>query len=390
MGPLISIFVRLWNNISREPLFIELTRHRRITVSRSCRATPQLRCRQWRGLNIRRMLCGESYRLKRGFLTCIWSAAFTIVGPELVSMTAAEAKHPRIYIKNTYKSVYWRFFTFFVGSALCVGIVVAYNDPTLVGILNGDLGGAGTASASPYVIAMQNMKISILPHIVSALLCTSIFSAGNNLVFCGIRTLYGLALQGRAPKILTKCTKSGVPVFAFGVTMFFPFLSLLSLSNGSSQVLQWLINIITGGGIIDFVVICVTYISFYRAHKAQGISRDYLPYKGWFQPYSGYIALILKTMIVLVYGYISFSPWNTANFFIYYSMLMIDIILFFFWKVYKKATWLKPRDVDLVWQTDLLSAYESTVEEPVTTFWGEMLDLVRFWKWIPKRNEKDV
>src|SRR4051794_1138437 len=145
-----------------------------------------------------------------GFLGSLWAASFCIVGPEYISMVAAEAKRPRIYIKNAFKTIYWRFALFFIGSALCVGIVVAYNDPVLVGIVTGTSTGSGTAAASPYVIAMRHLGINGLPHLVNALLCTSIFSAGNTYTYCATRTLYGLALEGRAPKVLQKCTKSGV------------------------------------------------------------------------------------------------------------------------------------------------------------------------------------
>ena len=89
-----------------------------------------------------------------GFLAALWNASFCVVGPEYISMVAAEAKRPRIYIKNAFKTVYARFALFFVGGSLAVGIVCAYNDKTLVGILGGASGGGGTASASPYVIAM--------------------------------------------------------------------------------------------------------------------------------------------------------------------------------------------------------------------------------------------
>ena len=93
-----------------------------------------------------------------------------VVGPEYISMVSAEAMRPRIYIKAAFKTVYMRLALFFVGGSLCAGIVVAYNvsgdnaiagkfahhwqDPTLVGIVGGTLGGGGTAAASPYVIAM--------------------------------------------------------------------------------------------------------------------------------------------------------------------------------------------------------------------------------------------
>lgn len=113
-----------------------------------------------------------------GFLACLWSAAFCIVGPEYISIVAAEAKRPSVYIKAAFKTVYWRFGIFFIMGALCVGIVIPFNDPKLVAIY---FGGAskGTAASSPYVIAMSNMGIKILPDIVNALMLTSIFSAGN-------------------------------------------------------------------------------------------------------------------------------------------------------------------------------------------------------------------
>jgi yeast amino acid transporter len=142
-----------------------------------------------------------------GFLSSLWSACFTIVGPEYIAMAAAETKRPRKYIKTAFKTVYWRFGLFFILGALCVGIVVPWNDPTLQAILSGE--GRAGAAASPYVIAMSNMGIGGLPHVVNALLITSIFSAGNTYTYCATRTLYSLALEGRAPKILTKTLKNG-------------------------------------------------------------------------------------------------------------------------------------------------------------------------------------
>jgi amino acid transporter len=130
------------------------------------------------------------------------------------------------------------------------------------------------------------MGITGLPHVVSALLVTSIFSAGNTYTFCATRSLYGLAIEGRAPKALRYCTKGGVPLVCFAIVMVFPCLAFLQVSNGSNVVLGWLINLVTAGGVINYWVMCVTYIFFYRACKAQALDRNTLPYKGWFQPYS--------------------------------------------------------------------------------------------------------
>jgi amino acid transporter len=97
-----------------------------------------------------------------GFLGALWSAAFTVVGPEYVSMVAGEVKSPRKYLKQAFKATYARFGLFFIGSALCVGIVIPYNNTTLLEIFNGEAGGAGTAAASPYVIAMNSTSHILL------------------------------------------------------------------------------------------------------------------------------------------------------------------------------------------------------------------------------------
>lgn len=90
----------------------------------------------------------------------MWTASFCVVGPEYISLVAAESKHPRKYLKSGYKTVYIRFFILFISSAIAVGIVLASNDPTLVDILVGSGSGGGTAAASPYVIAMKNLGVS--------------------------------------------------------------------------------------------------------------------------------------------------------------------------------------------------------------------------------------
>lgn len=102
----------------------------------------------------------------QGFIYAMSSAAFTVVGPEYISMVAAEAKRPRTYIKNAFKTVYVRFAIFFFGGAFFVGVVCSSRDPQLVNVVTG--AGAHGAAASPYVIAMNNLNIKILPHIVNA------------------------------------------------------------------------------------------------------------------------------------------------------------------------------------------------------------------------------
>lgn len=323
-----------------------------------------------------------------GFLNAIWTASFTIVGPEYLSMIAAEARLPGTYIRNAYKTMYIRFALFFVGTALACGVVIAYNDPSLVSVVTGNSSASGTAGASPFVIAMSNMHIDGLPHFVNALLVTSIFSAGNTYTYCASRSLYGLALEGRAPRFLTKCTKNGVPIWCVLTTCAFGLLSFLSVSNASNIVLTWLSNLVTAGGLINFIVMGITYISFYQACKVQGLDRRTLPYRARFQPYSAWIGTIFETCVVFCYGYPSFLPWDVASFFQYYAMLFLAVVTFGGWKLIKRTKFKTAAERDLVWERPYIDAYEAKSTDKPVGFWHEMLVWMRL-KRPPKVDSKE-
>ncbi|KAI9712010.1 MAG: hypothetical protein M1820_001718 [Bogoriella megaspora] len=325
---------------------------------------------------------GELGRFE-GFLAALWNAVFTVCGPEYMSMVAAETKFPRKYLKDAYKTTFYRFAVFFVGSALCVGVVVAYDDPTLVAITSGTSGGAGTAAASPYVIAMSNLGIGVLPHITNALLVTSIFSAGNAYTYCGSRSLYSLALNGKAPKFFLHCTKSGVPIFCLGASLLFALLAFLSVSTSSAKVLDWLINLLSSSQIINYIIMCITYLSFYRATKVQNFTRRSLPYYGYLQPYGTWVALVFYVVVLFVRGYTAFLPgkWDIATFFTSYTMVGVGPLLFLGWKIVKRTRFVKPSDTDLVWEAPLVDTYEANLMEDPVGFWTEMVQMFGF-----KRN----
>ncbi|KAF2014106.1 general amino acid permease-like protein AGP2 [Aaosphaeria arxii CBS 175.79] len=319
-----------------------------------------------------------------GFLGALWAAGFCIVGPEYISMVSGEAKRPRVYIKNAFKTVYWRFCIFFITGALCVGIILPYNDPSLVKVLKGGEGG-GTAAASPYVIAMSNLAVPVLPHITNALLLTSIFSAGNTYTYCATRSLYSLSIEGRAPKFLRKCLKNGVPIYCFIIVMAFPFLSFLSVSDGSAKALTWITSLITAGGMLNYIGITLTYLAFYRATKAQNFDRNALPYTGWFQPYCAWIGLIWEIGMVCCYGYSVFLPgmWTVQDFFFSYTMVFLYPILYFGWKLLKRTKIVPAHQVDLVWDAPLIDAYEASFITPPIGFWTEMAQLIGFKRNVP-------
>lgn len=283
----------------------------------------------------------------QGFMMCLIRATFTFAGPEYVSLVASETINPRKTLPTAYKQVFIRLLLFFIGGALCVGILVPYNDPLLLETLGVTKPGAG---GSPYVIAMQNMGISVLPDIVNVLLVTLAFSAGNSYTFCLSRTLYGFALDGFAPRFLTATTKSGIPMYCVLASLAWAAISFLQLGEGSLVVLDWIINLITSCQLINFTILCVVYVFFFRAMKAQGMDRAALPFRGWFQPWLAIIGGVSAFVMTFVGTYTMFLPgeWSVLSFLFLYLMIFIDIAIFVVYKVLFRTKWKAAADVDLV------------------------------------------
>lgn len=247
-----------------------------------------------------------------GFVACLIQASFTIAGPDYVAITAGEAENPREVMPRAFNAVFYRLTAFFVLGSLAVGIVVPYNDPTMRAAFLDDTPGA---AASPYVVAMERLKISGLPHVVNAMVLMAAFSAGNSYVYCASRALYGLALDGRAPRIFTRCTRSGIPIYAVGLVLCIALLAFLQVSNQAAVVLSWFVSLVTASQLINYSVVSVTYLRFRKAIMAQGLEHE-LPHKSRFQPYTTYFALVCTVTMTFVGGYEVFlkGNWNVPTF----------------------------------------------------------------------------
>ncbi|EPS35330.1 hypothetical protein H072_11312 [Dactylellina haptotyla CBS 200.50] len=299
-----------------------------------------------------------------GFLACFIQASFTIAGPDYVSMAAGETENPRKTLPRAFNGVFFRLTAFFVLGSLAVGVLVPYNSQELVDIYLKGKSLAG-AAGSPYVLAMQRLQIGVLPHIVNALVFTSALSAGNSYVFCASRCLFGLALEGKAPRVFRRTNKFGVPIYCVFLVLAFSLLAFLAVSAGSAVVLNWFIGLVTSAQLLNYAVCSFTYIRFYQACKAQGIDRKGLPFCGIWQPYTAYYALFLTFVMTFVGGFFVFLPgfWSVPTFLFSYTMPFMFPVVFIVWKLVKGTKWVRSEDADLVEGLDEIEAYEAAYKE---------------------------
>jgi amino acid transporter len=211
---------------------------------------------------------------------------------------------------------------------------------------------------------MQRLQISGLPHLVNALIMTSILSAGNGLLYAAARTLHGMSLEGHAPRIFSRCTKQGVPIWALLFSLSFCLLAFLQVNSSSAVVMTYLVTLITCCQMLNYGFTALTYRHFYSALKKQGISRDTLPYKGRFQPYTSYVAMGGTLFMLLAGGYDLFlkGGWFTMWFFLTYAMIGFFVLAFVFWKLVFRSSYVRPgtADLSLGGLREEIDDYEST------------------------------
>jgi len=309
-----------------------------------------------------------------GLWSTLVNAAFSYGGVEMVAVAAGEAENPRKNIPKAVRRVFWRILFFYVLGSLAIGVLVPYNDPKL---LNAQASGAAGAAASPWVIAIYRAGIPVLPSIINAVILTSASSSANAFLYTGSRYLFGLAQLGQAPRFLLKCSRTGVPYYCVAMTAAVSLLTYMSCSSGANVVFTWFQNLTTIAGLFTWSSICIAYIRFHAALKAQGVDRNTLVFKSPFQPFLAWASLIYFALIILFNGFYAFCPWNVDDFITSYVGIPIYFVLFFGWKILKRTKPRKAAEADLYTGKSALDAADAQWPEqhPKNIF-------EKFWFWL--------
>ena len=84
-------------------------------------------------------------------------------------------------------------------------------------------------------IATTLVGIRVLNHIINACILIFVLSAANSDMYIASRTLYGLAAEGKAPRIFARVNRLGVPWPALILSMLFCGLVFLNVSSSSAK-----------------------------------------------------------------------------------------------------------------------------------------------------------
>lgn len=270
--------------------------------------------------------------------TAIIKAGYSfIMSPELIVATSGEVRDARRVLPKCANQFVYRLAFFYILGSLVIGVIADSNSPRLTS-------SSGDASASPFVLGIQNAGIHVLNHIINAVILTSAASAGNSFFYAGSRTLYSLSKKGLAPKIFATVNRFGIPYYSVGITFLVACLSYLNVSSSSSQVFTWFSNITTISGFINWIFVSWAFLRWRKAITVQNLD-DRVPYKTILQPFGAYFVIIFISLVSITNGYAVFFDFNASDFIAAYITLPIVVFLYVAHRAYayfvlKEKKWL--------------------------------------------------
>lgn len=125
-----------------------------------------------------------------------------------------------------------------------------------------------------------------------------------------------------------------------------------------------------------WIAICIAYIRFHAAIKAQHVDRASIPFTFPLQPYSTHCTLGYFCIVVFFNGFDSIAGgWDLAGFLTSYIPFPLFFGFFLFWKIVKRTQWRRAEDADIFTGKAELDALEWPQKTPRNF-------IERLWLWF--------
>jgi aromatic amino acid transport protein AroP len=219
----------------------------------------------------------------KGLVMSMAIIMFSFGGLEVIGITAAEAADPSRTIPRATNQALWRILVFYVGALAVLLSLYPWNQ-----IVPG---------ASPFVLIFQALDAGVVAHVLNLVVLTAALSVYNSCVYSNSRMLYGLAVQGHAPKSLLKVNERGVPLASLGVSALATALCVGVNYALPGKALGILMGLAVSGLLINWTMISWTHLRFRAAKKSAGQATSF-PSPAY--PLTNYLCLAFLAGIVAV------------------------------------------------------------------------------------------
>lgn len=211
-------------------------------------------------------------------------------GSEIVGLAAAETQNPDRIVPKACRQVVYRILRVDIIPILLLVMILPYSEAGL--------------SDSVFSLALAKYGFTEVAGILSFIVLTAAFSCANSGFYGSVRALYGLSLEGMAPKVFSRLNKQCTPMYAtlFTLLMCWAVLGMWWFSNGEGELYLWLLSVSAFTGAICWISICYSQVVFRKRVYERGYTKQEIkapaPLSPWFPLMIGVILEIFALLIL--------------------------------------------------------------------------------------------
>lgn len=208
---------------------------------------------------------------------------FSFGGLELVGITAAEADSPETSIPKATNQVIYRILIFYIGSLTILLSLYPW--------------GKVVEGGSPFVLIFEALHSNMIATVLNIVVLTAALSVYNSGVYCNSRMLYGLAIQGNAPKAVLKVDRRGVPIMAIAFSSLATALCVVINYFIPGRAFELLMALVVSALVINWAMISLAHLKFRAAKTREGVQPKF---KAFWYPFSNYLCLAFMVGILVI------------------------------------------------------------------------------------------
>ncbi|TBN44158.1 amino acid permease [Pseudomonas sp. BGI-2] len=250
-----------------------------------------------------------------GLIASFAVVMFAFGGIEIIGVTAGEAKDPQHVLPRAINAVPLRILLFYVLTMFVLMSIFPWQQ----------IGSQG----SPFVQIFDNLGISSAATVLNIVVISAAISAINSDIFGAGRMMYGLALQGHAPKGFARLSRNGVPWLTVVVMSSALLLGVLLNYLIPENVFLLIASIATFATVWVWLMILFTQVAMRRSMSAEQVAQLKFPVPFW--PYAPMAAI---AFMLFIFGVLGYFPDTQAALIVGVVWIVLLVLAY--------LTWVKP------------------------------------------------
>ncbi|PLK84348.1 aromatic amino acid transporter AroP, partial [Klebsiella pneumoniae] len=151
------------------------------------------------------------------------------------------------------------------------------------------------SDSSPFVMIFHNLDSNLVASALNFVILVASLSVYNSGVYSNSRMLFGLSVQGNAPKFLARVSKRGVPVNSLLLSGIITSLVVVLNYLLPHEALGLLMALVVATLLLNWIMICMAHLKFRAAQRRKGRESKF---KALLAPASNYFCIAFLGLIL--------------------------------------------------------------------------------------------